>query len=108
MKIAFSSLQEPLHSLVETGFQDFCPCSLTETSLFQFFDQTKYKDIPINRNKIVQTGAKTQFGGPNAGFSNLAYQVPIARAVKKEPITPAISQIKIDTISLKIFIFFIK
>lgn len=103
--IAFSSLQGPLHSLVEKGFQDFFSCSLTETSLFQFFCQTKYKDIPINKNKIIQTGAKSQFGRLKDGFSNLAYQVPIAGAVKKEPITPANWHIKIEVISLKIFIF---
>lgn len=49
----------------------------------------KYKEIPINKNKIVQTGAKTQFGGVNEGLFIFAYQPGIEGVVNKEPIRPA-------------------
>jgi hypothetical protein len=39
--------------------------------------QTKPAETPININKIVQTGAKTQFGGLKIGFFKVGYQVLI-------------------------------
>jgi hypothetical protein len=42
-----------------------------DSSLFQ----TKPAAIPIRMKSIVQTGAKTQFGGLKIGFSIVGYQV---------------------------------
>lgn len=53
------------------------------------FCQTKNNAMPISRNRPVQTGPKSQFGGLKIGFLSDAYQVGIERVVKIEPITPA-------------------
>ena len=64
--------------------------------------------MPINANKIVQVGAKTQEGGLSGDFPNEAYQPEeIAGAVNKEPIAPAISQTIIAMANLKKLFFFI-
>lgn len=110
IKIAFSSLQEPLHNLVENGFQDLFSCSPAVMIIPQFFFQTKNKDIPIKRNKIIQTGAKNQFGGKKLGFlSSVNQEVGMAGAVKNEPIIPANWQTTIEATSLAVlfFIYFI-
>ena len=53
------------------------------------WDQTKNKEIPINKNKKSQTGPNSQFGGVNDGLFIAVYQVLTELAVKIEPITPA-------------------
>lgn len=64
--------------------------------------------MPINKNKTVQTGAKTQFGGLKNGFLRKKYQLLIAGVVKIEPKIPASSQIDMLTINFVVFfIFFI-
>lgn len=106
IKTAFSSLQEPLHNLVEKGFHAFFSCSPAVMIIPQFFFQTKNNDIPIKRYKTVQAGAKSQFGGKKLGFLSSANQgVGIAGAVKNEPINPANWQTKIETTNLVILIF---
>ena len=95
MTAAFSSFQEPIHNFFDKEFQKFF-CSFPETFTFHPFDQTMYKEIPIRKNKIIQTGAKSQFGGAMLGFVKLAYHSGIARIVKKEPIAPAIWHIKTE------------
>lgn len=52
--------------------------------------QTKYAAIPINKNRIVQTGANTQLGGAMLGFLIVAYQVSMFGLVKIDPINPAL------------------
>ena len=51
--------------------------------------QTVYKDIPIRKYRIIQTGPNTQPGGANVGFVKVAYQSGIASIVKSEPKMPA-------------------
>lgn len=48
--------------------------------------------MPIKKYKIVQTGAKSQFGGLKGGLIKKAYQVGIFGVVKNAPIIPADSQ----------------
>ena len=62
--------------------------------------QTKYKEIPMSKYKIVQTGPKIAFGGLKLGFFNLLYHLSMAFIVKTEPIIPANSHRSIETISL--------
>ena len=66
-----------------------------------------YNEIPINKNNVVHTGAKIQFGGLNVGVFKEAYQVGIEGEVKKEPIIPANWQITIEIMSLIMFFIFI-
>src|SRR4030042_1963261 len=105
-KTAFSSFHEPKNSLVDQRFHDFCFLFSAGTLTAQFFDHTRYKETPIKRYKRIQTGAKIQFGGLNEGFSKKAYQLPMAGVVKKEPIKPAASQIKMLIINLAMFFIF--
>ncbi len=51
--------------------------------------QTKYKEMPINTNKSVQTGPKTQLGGLNDGLTNVPYQLFKPMAVNSVPNKPA-------------------
>ena len=51
------------------------------------------REIPINTNRVIQTGENTQFGGLKDGFSREAYHVGIEGEVNKDPITPANWQI---------------
>ena len=60
------------------------------------------------KNKVVHTGANIQLGGLNQGFLRVAYQVGIEEKVKTDPSNPAISQTRIEKISLVRFCFFIK
>lgn len=71
------------------------------TSLFSSpLFHTKYADMPIRANRIVQTGAKSQLGGVKPGFLSVAYHVGIEGYVNSEPRTPAIWQTTIENISL--------
>lgn len=55
-------------------------------------------EMPIKRKSVVHAGAKSQFGGTKSGFLISEYQVAIAGVVKKAPMIPAASQIKIAII----------
>lgn len=79
---------------------------LTCFDLNPFF-QTRNNAIPINTNKLIQTGENIQFGGLNEGFWIVAYHVWIAGVVKNEPIKPASWQITIADMSLMMFMGFI-
>ena len=59
--------------------------------------------MPINRNKVVQTGANSQLGGLKDGLFKVGYQVLTAEVVKNDPITPAISQTTMLIINLPKF-----
>lgn len=48
-----------------------------------------YKEIPIIKYKIIQTGEKTQPGGLKNGLFKVRYHVDTEDTVKKDPITPA-------------------
>ena len=75
-----------------------------------FFDQTKYKEIPIKTNIAVHVGAKIQLGGLKLGLFKFLYQEPIDDVVKKEPMAPANSQIIMlvkNFIGLLKFIYYI-
>ena len=48
-----------------------------------------YKDTPIKKYRIIQTGPNTQSGGAKKGFSSVAYQTGIASKVNNEPNIPA-------------------
>ena len=93
IKIIFVFCHEPDNNFCENLFHAFI---LSELILFftsQFFDQTKYKEIPIKTNKIVHTGPKIQLGGLKKGLFKPLYHDPICEIVKTEPIIPANSQI---------------
>ena len=106
IKTAFSSFQEPVHNFLETGFQNCFSCSPAITIMPQFFFQTKNKDTPIKKYKIIQAGAKSQFGGKKLGFlSSINQDEETAGAVKKEPIIPASWQIIIEIKNLMILFF---
>ena len=70
------------------------------------FSQTRYKEIPINKNRIVHAGAKIQLGGTKKGFCREAYHPEIAGIVKTEPIIPVASQSRIETTNFKGFMPF--
>jgi len=57
--------------------------------LFDLAIHAKYNAIPINKKRVVQTGAKIQLGGAMLGFCNPAYHVGIEGVVNIEPINPA-------------------
>jgi len=57
--------------------------------LLLYLFQIRYKDIPINRYNIVQTGPNTQLGGLNNGLFKVIYHVDTEEIVKKDPIMPA-------------------
>jgi len=76
---------------------------------FAFADnlfQTRKRAIPINKNNIVQTGAKIQFGGLKDGLLIVLYHVAIEGEVKIEPKSPAPSQINTLIINLIILLIF--
>jgi hypothetical protein len=62
-----------------------CLLNFLSDNLIQF----KYKEIPINVYKVVQTGPKIQFGGEKKGLFKYWYQSVIAEKVKIDPIKPA-------------------
>jgi len=68
------------------------------------FIQTVYKDTPIRKYRIIQTGPNIQPGGANVGFVNVEYQSGTASNVKIEPKIPADWQISIEIINLRTFI----
>lgn len=72
---------------------------LLESALL--FTYTKKAAVPIRANRITHTGPKIQFGGLNLGLLKLPYQFETEEIVKKEPITPASSQIPIAIINFK-------
>lgn len=87
-----------------------CIPKKVKADLFFFLvSQTKYKDIPINTNKEIQTGENTQLGGLKEGLFNSTYHVETELLVKKDPIIPANWHIKIEImnfINLLNFILF--
>jgi len=56
---------------------------------FMPFFHTRKRDIPISKNKVIQTGENNQLGGVKDGFIRVAYQVGIAGVVNREPMNPA-------------------
>lgn len=106
--ITFCFCHEPDQKRSETEFQILRLAGIKAFLTTYCLDQTKYKEIPIRKNKIIQTGPKIQFGGLNDGFARSLYQVSIAGAVKTEPIAPASSQIAMLIISLAIFFIFLR
>lgn len=64
--------------------------------------QTKAAAIPIKVKSVVQTGAKSQFGGLKEGLFTLAYQVSIEEAVAIPPIDPNATQAIILMISFTV------
>jgi hypothetical protein len=63
-----------------------------------------YKDKPIRKYNIVQTGPNNQDGGENHGFTNVGNQFDTDEKVKNEPIIPTDSQMIIEITNLKIFL----
>lgn len=64
--------------------------------------------MPIKTKSVVQTGAKSQFGGLKKGFANVGYQVLTETEVKNEPINPTSNGIAIEIKSfMKLIIFFL-
>jgi len=54
---AFSSCQVPDHNFSEKRFQALRCGVAAGSEICQFFDQTRYKEIPIKKNKTIQTKA---------------------------------------------------
>jgi hypothetical protein len=69
---------------------------------FEF--QIIYKDKPIRKYIIIQTGPNSQDGGENHGFTNVGNQFVIDEKVKNEPIIPTDLQTIIEITNLKIFL----
>jgi hypothetical protein len=63
-----------------------------------------YKDKPIRKYNIIQTGPNNQGRGEIHGFTNVGNQFVTDEKVKKEPIIPADSQMIIEIINFKIFL----
>jgi hypothetical protein len=61
-------------------------------------------EIAIRMYKLVQTGAKSWFGGVKDGLARFTYQSSIAGAVKKDPAKPAPRHITTQITSLIVFI----
>lgn len=93
IKIIFALRQEPEKNLFEREFHIFFLSGLILFFGSHFFDQTKYRAMPIKINKVVHTGPKIQFGGLKLGLFKVLYQEPIAGVVKIAPMVPANSQI---------------
>jgi hypothetical protein len=59
---------------------------------FSFFSfpliKIKKRDKPINKYRVVQTGAKSQFGGVNLGFTSCEYHIEMDEDVNSAPIAP--------------------
>ena len=70
---------------------------------FKFLFQTKYKDTPIKKYKIVQAGPNTQLGGLKNGLLSLAYQVNTENIVVALPANATKKQRTMETISFDIF-----
>jgi len=51
--------------------------------------QIRYKEIPIKRYNVIQTGPNNQPGGLKSGLFKVKYQVDTEEIVKSEPTTPA-------------------
>ena len=77
----------PKNTGVQIPFKKSCVQKIWGTF---FFFQTKYKDTPIRKYKVVQTGPNIQLGGVNAGFTNSGYHVSIEPIVKYRPIKAAL------------------
>ena len=84
--------------------RNMCKAGFTNFLLIPLF-QIMPALIPIKIKRIVQTGAKSQFGGLKLGLFKVEYQVEIAGVVKTEPIKPTNRQIRIEIIIF--FIFFL-
>ena len=69
------------------------------------FIQTVYKDTPIRKYRIIQTGPNMQPGGANVGFVNVEYQSGTASTVKIEPQIPADWQMSIEIVNLRTFTY---
>ena len=54
--------------------------------------QTRAAAIPIKVKRVVQTGAKSQFGGLKDGLLTVAYQVSMDEAVAIPPMEPSATQ----------------
>ena len=65
------------------------------------FCHTRKSEIPIMAKSVVQTGAKSQFGGLKKGLFREAYHDGIDGIVKKEPAMPASSQARIAKTSFE-------
>ena len=101
----------PKKSTDHTMFKNNCTPNAKTAVLFSFFviprSQMRKSEIPIRINKVVQTGAKIQFGGLNAGLLIPAYHVLMEGAVKREPNSPAAWQIKMETMNFAILVLLI-
>lgn len=79
---------KPKNKIDHNEFKINCPPKIIKAVLF-FLSQTRYKEIPINRYNVIQTGPKIQFGGLKLGLFKVINQVETEDEVKKEPIIPA-------------------
>jgi hypothetical protein len=89
------------HKMFRTSWTAKIQMATLTLFLFKPFFQTRKSAIPIRANNVVHTGPNTQFGGDNSGLITFAYHPLIAEEVKIEPITPAISAINTEIVSLK-------
>ena len=83
---------KPKNAIDQEVFNNNCNAKKIIAAFFErfvFAVQIKYKDIPINKNKVVHTGPKTQPGGFRFDLFKFAYQLGIDFTVKIEPIAPA-------------------
>ncbi len=88
-----NGLSQPKNAIDQNVFAISCIAKI-DIAGFMFlplspFVQMIYNAIPINVNRVVQTGPNTQLGGFSADFSMVLYQVGIFAEVNIEPIAPA-------------------
>jgi hypothetical protein len=89
----FAFFHDPERNFLDKEFKGF---AFLRTSLLlgpHFLDHTRYREIPIKINNVVQTGPKIQLGGLKDGLFKALYQELIDGVVKIAPTTPANSQI---------------
>lgn len=101
----------PKNIIDHKTFKASCPINMLKAAftffLFNPFCQTINSAMPISKNRAVQAGPNTQFGGASWGFSRLAYQPSIDGIVNTEPITAASWGIKIAMTNFKILFMII-
>ena len=108
IKIIFIFCHLPVANFSDKGFHALPFENVKIFFIAKFFDQTRYNEIPISKNKIIQTGAKSQLGGIKPGLFKAVYQSLTEDTVKIEPTIPASSQTIMLIVILNILSLFIK
>jgi len=98
---------KPKNNIDHKKFRNSCTPKIIRAHFKSLFPevQTRYKDIPIIKYKMVQTGPNTQLGGLKLGLVKVTYQEETDEAVNNDPKIPANWQTTIERMSLRKSIF---